>query len=92
MAWIKPRPEPGKIPVATADIPEWRYGFHVEDNCDPQTAAEAEMRAAHADWQRKCKQFDDTHSTPSMAELLADEQAMSDTPFDPYAEIEAGTL
>ena len=30
--------------------------------------------------------------TPSTAELIADERMMADAPFNPNAEIEAGTL
>ena len=33
-----------------------------------------------------------THETPSTAELIADERMMADAPFNPDAEIEAGTL
>jgi hypothetical protein len=33
-----------------------------------------------------------THETPSTAELIANEQMMADAPFNPNAEIEAGTL
>jgi hypothetical protein len=42
-------------------------------------------------WQR-VRQWRATHETPSTAELIADEQMMADVPFNPYAEIEAGTL
>ena len=87
-----PAPPPGKIPVATADIPAWRYTFSVPDDFDLDGASSEELRAAYEDWLKMCREWDRRHETPTMQELLADPVAMADAPFNPNAEIEAGTL
>jgi hypothetical protein len=83
---------PGKTPVATADIPAWVYTFTVADDFDRDAASSEELRAAYQEWEAAVRDWRATHETPSVEELLADPVAMADAPFDPAAEIEAGTL
>jgi hypothetical protein len=87
-----PRPAPGKTLVGFDEIPDWVGTFSVPDDFDRDTASSEEIRAAYQDWERRVREWRATHETPSTAELIADEQMMADVPFNPYAEIEAGTL
>ena len=59
---------------------------------DPATASSEELRAAYQEWEAAVREWDRTHVTPTLDELLADPVAMADAPFNPNAEIEAGTL
>lgn len=82
----RPKPPPGKIPVATADIPSWRYTFSVPDDFDVDDASPEELLAAYEDWLQMCREWDRRHETPSMQELLDDPVAMTDTPWDQVAD------
>jgi hypothetical protein len=87
-----PKPPPGKTLVGFDEIPDWVYTFTVPDDFDLDNATSAEIRAAYQDWEKRGREWKATHETPSTAELIADEQMMADAPFNPNAEIEAGTL
>ncbi len=78
-----PAPPPGKIRVATADIPAWRYTFSVPDDFDLEHPTPEELCRAYGDWLLQCHEWDDVDETPSLDELLNDAAAMADTPWDP---------
>jgi hypothetical protein len=87
-----PRPPPGKTLVGFDGIPDWVYTFTVPDNFDLDNATSVEIRAEYQAWEKRVREWKATHETPSTAELIADERMMADAPFNPNAEIEAGTL
>ena len=73
------------------DVDPPAAGYSAENHA-AWVAWERRMSAEYRRWQEQVNEFDATHETPSMAALLADKEKMADQPFDPYAEIEAGTL
>jgi hypothetical protein len=64
----------------------------VPDDFDLDNATSAEIRVAYQAWEKRVGEWKATHETPSTAELIVDERMMADVPFNPNAEIEAGTL
>jgi hypothetical protein len=76
-------PVSDKSVVDTADIPAWRYTFSVPDDFPLDDATPEELRAAYADWQQMCRDWDATHEVPSMQTLLDDPVAMQDVAWDP---------
>jgi hypothetical protein len=84
--------KPARDVIAADTVPVEIGSFHVPDSFDVASAGNDEIRAAYAAWERRCRDWYASHELRPVAELLADDAAMADVPFNPYEEMRNGTL